>query len=352
MWILPQKDMKAISVIIPVYNTEQHLRQCLDSVLAQSFTDFEIILVDDGSTDGSELICDEYAQKDSRVRVIHQTNQGVSPARNAAMKIAEGKYITFIDSDDFVDDGFFMHAYNTLEKNGCELYISGLIREFYDKDGHVFQTLVYSVNESHDYTVREFLEDLGVNYEIDAIYGTCDKFYRRSIIEEHDITYDVTMNIGEDTTFNFEYLKYVNKIHFTSLSFYHYRKWNADSLSTKSLYRKDLYEINCKVFDRIYQTMKNAGCSEESLERFNRFYISSFIEIIKMIYAFYDKCTTQEKMAIMEKISENDLVRKCSVREFPGLKLKMLLGGVKYHVYPLIHVWYSLKNRISPRKND
>lgn len=95
--------MPQISVIVPVYKVEKYLHECVDSILAQTFSDFELILVDDGSPDNCGAICDEYAAKDSRVRVIHQENQGLSGARNSGIDIAEGEYITFIDSDDFVD---------------------------------------------------------------------------------------------------------------------------------------------------------------------------------------------------------------------------------------------------------
>ena len=96
-----------LSVIIPVYKVEQYLCRCIDSVLAQTYTDLEIILVDDGSPDGSGAICDEYAAKDSRIKVIHQKNAGVSAARNAGMDLASGEYLAFIDSDDFIEPEMF-----------------------------------------------------------------------------------------------------------------------------------------------------------------------------------------------------------------------------------------------------
>lgn len=96
-----------ISCIVPVYNVEKYLRRCVDSILAQTFTDFELILVDDGSPDGCPAICDEYAEKDSRVRVIHQENKGVSAARNAGLDMARGEYVCFVDGDDEVSEILF-----------------------------------------------------------------------------------------------------------------------------------------------------------------------------------------------------------------------------------------------------
>ena len=95
--------MPKLSVIVPVYNTEKYLRECIDRILAQTFTDFELILVNDGSTDGSGAICDGYAEKDSRIQVIHQTNGGITVARKSGVRAACGEYVTFVDSDDWID---------------------------------------------------------------------------------------------------------------------------------------------------------------------------------------------------------------------------------------------------------
>ncbi|MDR2409141.1 MAG: glycosyltransferase, partial [Bacteroidales bacterium] len=96
--------MTVLSIIVPVYKVEPYLRRCIDSILAQTFTDFECILIDDGSPDGCPAICDEYAEKDKRIMVIHQENEGVSAARNAGLDIAKGEWIGFVDSDDWCDE--------------------------------------------------------------------------------------------------------------------------------------------------------------------------------------------------------------------------------------------------------
>ena len=106
-----------ITVIVPVYNTEKYLRRCVDSILAQTFTDFELLLVNDGSTDGSGAICDEYAQKDSRVRVFHKENGGVSSARNIGIDNAQGDWITFIDSDDRIEQRHLYLLYEARTEN-------------------------------------------------------------------------------------------------------------------------------------------------------------------------------------------------------------------------------------------
>lgn len=116
-----------ISVIIPVYNCEKYIHRCIDSVLSQTFTDFELILVDDGSTDGSGKICDDYAIKDTRVKVEHQLNSGVSAARNCGVKTALGEHVTFIDSDDWIDQKFLETLYNACIKNDADISVCGYV---------------------------------------------------------------------------------------------------------------------------------------------------------------------------------------------------------------------------------
>ena len=115
--------MPKVTVIVPVYNVEQYLRRCIDSILAQTFGDLELILVDDGSADSSGVICDAYAEKDSRVKVIHQKNSGVSAARNTGLDAAEGEYIAFVDSDDHVDPDYLA----ALLQTKADLVICGAI---------------------------------------------------------------------------------------------------------------------------------------------------------------------------------------------------------------------------------
>ena len=125
--------MPKLSVIVPVYNTEKYLRECIDSILAQTFTDFELILVDDGSTDSSGAICDEYAAKDPRIQVIHQENGGVTRARKAAMKIAAGKWISFIDSDDWISPTMFDTMLEKVFTGATQIIICDMFLEFPNK---------------------------------------------------------------------------------------------------------------------------------------------------------------------------------------------------------------------------
>ncbi len=127
--------MPEISVVVPVYNCEKYLRKCINSILSQTFSDLELILVNDGSTDKSPEICDEFKLNDKRVKVIHQENKGVSGARNAGLDIAKGNYVGFVDSDDYLSDDMYEFLYNNLKKAKADVSICGIINCFLKNDG-------------------------------------------------------------------------------------------------------------------------------------------------------------------------------------------------------------------------
>ena len=171
---------KLISIVVPVYNVAQYLRQCVDSILNQSYRKLEIILVDDGSTDNSGEICDQYAQQDSRVIVIHKENGGLSDARNAGIEIAKGEYIGFVDSDDFINRDMYAILADALEKNHADIAISNW-QGFYDgKENEIYE------NGTGNIVLFEGIETLAFliygkdKYRIS--FSVWDRLYRREII--------------------------------------------------------------------------------------------------------------------------------------------------------------------------
>ena len=126
-----------LSIIVPVYQAGKYLEKCIKSILDQTFTDFELILVDDGSNDGSEKICDDYAKKDARIKVIHQKNQGVSSARNAGMNCAEGDYIAFVDADDWIETDMFEQCMDAMEQHKVDIIYHGMTKGIWKADKKV-----------------------------------------------------------------------------------------------------------------------------------------------------------------------------------------------------------------------
>ena len=179
-----------ISVIVPVYKAEKYLHRCVDSILAQTYTDFELLLIDDGSPDNSGAICDEYAAKDSRVRVFHKKNGGVSSARNLGLDNARGEWISFVDSDDWLDVSCLGKLTQKMDADLIRCSIEST-------DGTLWTA------EDYKYEIKEFVK----NYEEDPLTRTpCGALYKNQIVRENNIYFDSCVRFGEDMMFNFQYL--------------------------------------------------------------------------------------------------------------------------------------------------
>ena len=205
------------SIIIPIYNAEKHLNQCLASVVAQTHTDFECILVDDGSTDNSPIICDEWAAKDYRFQVIHKQNEGVSAARNDGLDIAMGEFILFVDSDDWLEEDYIMEM--ACHCKSAELTVSGQIRNYKDGGQKIFkpqQTTSFCLSLENTSIFTQLCKDW-------LLYAPHEKLFRRDIIEKKGIRFLKGCSYGEDLTFNFEYLDHVSTISMVDKALYHYR---------------------------------------------------------------------------------------------------------------------------------
>lgn len=214
-----------ISIIIPVYNASAFLDQCIDSIASQSYQDWECILVDDGSTDNSGTICDKWTEKDSRIKVIHQQNAGVSAARNKGLNVCSGEYICFVDSDDWLEEGYLSLMIN--HTNDADLIVSGQIREYPNgKSTHVYP----KNTESFSLTP----ENINIFTELNSkslLYAPHEKLYLSSIIKSNHLVFPIGCQYGEDLTFNYHYLNYVKKIVCINKALYHYRLLQ-NSLST------------------------------------------------------------------------------------------------------------------------
>lgn len=209
-----------ISIIVPVYNVEKFLPQCLDSILAQTYTDYELILVDDGSKDRSPTICDDYAARDNRISVVHKSNGGVSAARNTGIEAARGEYITFIDSDDYISpdylEAFFQAASPALPTDA--LIVHKGIEPFFDDgstDVHCLPDSAFPIRNPFEYSELYLL-----------LLGPCLKLYRRSIITESHVRFNTALSNGEDRIFVQDYLlaEGCQRICVVNYMGYHYRR--------------------------------------------------------------------------------------------------------------------------------
>ena len=200
-----------VSVIVPIYNSEKYLKRCVDSILSQTFSDFELLLVDDGSTDGSGSICDEYSVKDSRVRVFHKENGGVSSARNLGLDNARGEWITFVDSDDYLEKSFLAEL---SEFEDVDFVISG--GRFINKGRNYAPQSISKMKVEDD---LPFMDEQLMQIYLRTPWA---KLYKHSIILQNNLRFDSCLYIGEDTEFNLRYMQSVECVGFSSEALYCY----------------------------------------------------------------------------------------------------------------------------------
>lgn len=216
-----------ISIVVPVFNVSKYLDICLSSIALQTYPNWECILVDDGSKDQSGEICDQWVLKDSRFKVIHQQNQGVSAARNNGIKASTGDYLCFIDSDDWVDPSYLQHLYDHI--GAAEIAVSGIVQEFDGKSG---SKTIPSITKIFALEPSSILDFVDLNRDF-LLYGPVQKLYRRDIISKYDIHFPLGCAYGEDLQFNYAYLEHVKKIAQVAVCDYHYRIIGNGTLSSK-----------------------------------------------------------------------------------------------------------------------
>ena len=233
--------MPMVSIIVPIYNVEKYLRECIDSALAQTYSDFELILVDDGSPDNCAAICDEYARKDARIRVIHKANGGLSDARNAGLDAATGKYVYFLDSDDRIAPELLATTIPYME-HGCEL-VSFIHQCFYD-DGTVEKLWKRKCGEFVMDTPEErqdFLHRRIVQSEIG--WEAWSRVFVREIIERHHLRFADNRKIfAEDLYFSLCYCAHIRKAVSLDASLYGYRL-RGDSIMGQQMRKNNIDRI-------------------------------------------------------------------------------------------------------------
>lgn len=248
-----------VSVIIPVYNSEAYLEKCLDSLITQTLTDLEIIAVDDGSTDDSHRILEEYSRGDSRISVVYKENSGVSDSRNLGIQRVKGEYTGFVDSDDWVDAAMYESMYQTAVLEKADIVMCTYMREFADhareKVFNLPEKVCYRGDEVREKLVRRLVGPLGKELRepayLDAWGPIWSKLYRTALIKEHGIRFVDLKEIGsnEDSLFNIHAFYHAGTAVFLNKPFYHYRRSNSGSVTSR--YRPGLKEQWFRLYDHM-----------------------------------------------------------------------------------------------------
>lgn len=282
----------AISIIIPVYKVEKYLRRCLDSVLSQTLSNWECILVDDGSPDQSGAICDDYATQDERFRVIHKPNGGVSSARNEGLDKAQGEYLCFIDSDDWVRPQYLEH----LHQYSSDLIISGLYNV--NEKGEIFRTKQFK---------NEFLDILKIDLDgfqrsIFSSKGPCCKLFKNSIIQKHNLRFKEGIHASEDFLFVLSYVAYCNKI-YTVQDVDYYYQYNSGSLVSRIWPYEDELKLNY-LFEKVIASLSSIF-PEPILRLLEQYRCTLLYRAINSIYQIESKNERLLKLRHLKKINFN-----------------------------------------------
>ena len=313
-----------ISVIVPVYNAAEYLNACISSVLTQSYQNIELILINDGSTDDSDIICQERAKEDARIIYRAQTNQGVSSARNHGLDLCSGAFILFLDSDDYLSTDFIQNAFEKMQSSESDLYIGGFTT-FDQTEKKAFQQSSPAI-----YTAKELFENIGVKYHSEWIGIIGSKVYKRDMIEKNHLRFPPDINLGEDACFNFEYISLVRNIYFDSNAGYFYRMSNPNSLGSQ--FRADLFSIHQKVFAVKSDAMKRVGCSREKIYRYC---VNTYLSDLTYLYSRNTNISKEKRIGIMKDIAGDECVKSIPLKYLPDIKKKIMIVLLRSKMYRL-----------------
>ncbi len=255
--------MTIISVIVPIYNAEKKLTRCIQSILNQTISDFELILVDDGSPDNCGAICDEYAEKDRRIVVIHQKNSGASAARNAGIAAAHGKYIGFIDSDDYISDNYFECLVNTAIEKETDIVMCNYT--LVDKNGNMvnmFHGFITGTVFSRDQIENTLYKNIFNNENTVGYFSLCNKIFKKDFIKKNDIIINENMFFGEDMLFIMDCLQFCESIAFIENAGYNY-EMTEDGLFSK--YRRSFINDISICYNRLIDQTAPKGYNQKDL---------------------------------------------------------------------------------------
>lgn len=278
--------MAKVSIIIPVYNVEKYLDKCVQSAISQTLQDIEIILIDDESPDNCPQLCDEYAIQDSRIKVVHKKNGGLGFARNSGLEVATGEYVTFCDSDDFVDLCTYEHLYNLAVKNNLDA-VYYKFKRFTNEDEVEQAELSKEIAKYEKENIKELMLDIiasepsaKVDHKIHC--SSCTAMYRFEIIKKNNVRFHSERElISEDMIFNLDFLKFASCVAFNNGAHYHYR---VNPTSLTSAIRTDRIEKNLKLYEYIKNNIHTWRLEKEkAYERNARLFIGYSRSSIKQI---------------------------------------------------------------------
>lgn len=319
--------MPKISVITPVYKVENYLKKCIDSILNQTFTDFELIIVDDGSPDSCGKIADEYGIKDSRVYVIHKENGGAPSARNAGIEKACGEYFYFPDSDDWIEPTYLEELYSLAKKTEAQLVISGYTMEYYENNSS--QSYAVSVPERFYENKQEVRSHLHNYFDNMMMAVPWNKLYKASFVKEKKILFP---NLKwDDLHFNMEIIMDIESVAISASSGYHFFRSRPGS-ETTTVFDGMLYQKRKEQFEHILKVYEHWNIKDENiLAVIYGYYASRLVQCVQEIAV----SNSQNKRELINNVLTDDL----SIKALKKGKIESRL--LRVAAFPLKHQYVS-----------
>lgn len=337
------KDL--VSIVVPVYNVEKYLSECIESIQNQSYENLEIILVDDGSTDMSGRICERYKREDERIKVFHRRNSGVSATRNYGIAMSHGKYIMFVDSDDTIDKDTVKDNYFLAEKTRSELVI------------YCFRYIRKDINEIKDNGFdRSYLgkaQDVfktcfEVLIDRELINPPWNKFIKKSLLDDNNIRFNEKYSICEDMAFSTEVLSASKIITLNGNIYYNYNLQQQGTLVFK--FHNNYFEALTNFYDIALQYCRKFRDNKKQLEKLDTLYSGLVIMYLKQI-----SCNSGWNLARKKKMIKsvvNNMKFKSALNNAAFNKKKSIVRKmINMHAYGAINLMYCFENAIVPRNS-
>lgn len=338
-----------VSVVIPIYNVEQYLDRCILSVVNQSLKDIEIILVDDESPDNSSLMCDEWAKKDKRIKVVHKKNGGLGFARNSGLDVATGEYVTFLDSDDVVNLSTYHKCYNHALEDYLDICYFDNRRFEFDKEIDINSDepgeyeLIVGKQACEEYMLNMVGKIPGDNSKKNYSMSSCMAIYKRTIFEDNHIRFVSEKNVAsEDLLFHLDYLPYVNRIGKMTNTFYYYYI-NPGSITNS--YNDGKRDRMLYLLEVVREKLSKRFAKEVYLPHF----FTQVLRIYKVALRFESKqeCSYHDKSSRIIQLCNNDILNDLFMsRDISkySLKDKSIIYFMKHKiVFPIVLMYKIFK---------
>lgn len=329
---------EVVSVIVPIYNAEKYLNRCIESIINQIYTKIEIILVNDGSTDKTKDICNTYKLLDNRIKVINQKNMGVSKARNRGIIESTGKYILFLDSDDWLERNAVQILHDSIIEGNYDLVIAGIILDFTDQSK---DSINISLKNKTYNTSREYLEDFP-KYRQCGIFGySVNKIYKSEIIKKNNIFFD-EYTFAEDLFYMFNILRYFDRIKIINNLLYHYVHNNPTSLSKSK--RDELKTMNL-IYDKTVEFLLSMDVYTVNEKYISNGYIESLSNYI-LNYVFKEK----GKINTIRYLYKQKKINEISQKAHPNTNFYRIMNSlikIKASFLTVIFLWiYEIVSKV------